>query len=144
MMWRKRPLLTRKPSVSTLLHHEGGVRAMKELGEWMRREREARGFTCSRLEKATKISQRYIEAMEEGRFELLPEEAYRRAFIRTYARGLGMDPDPIVARYCEIAERDNKEVQTQMAATVQPPAAPERLARTLLAVFNGTMEWLGM
>lgn len=117
---------------------------MKKLGEWMRREREARGFTRTRLERATKISLRYIEAMEEGRFELLPEEAYRRAFIRTYARGLGMDPGPFVARYCEIAEAADREAQARRAATIQPPAAPERVARTLLAFFNGTMEWMGM
>lgn len=42
---------------------------------------------------------RYLIALEEERFENLPEPAYTRGMIRAYARDLALDPDPLVSEY---------------------------------------------
>lgn len=48
---------------------------------------------------ATGIRPRYLEAIEQEDWDALPEEFYARAFIRKYARYVGVDPDPLVDEY---------------------------------------------
>ena len=65
---------------------------MTPLGETLQRARLARGVTLQEVEAATRISRRYLEALENENFGLLPAPVYARGFLRTYARYLGMEP----------------------------------------------------
>ena len=67
------------------------------IGAILREERLARGINHEDVEQATKIRARYIEAIEDERWEVLPGRAYARAFLRTYAELLEIDPDPLLA-----------------------------------------------
>lgn len=64
---------------------------MASLGEILRRARVARGVTLERVEEVTRISRRYLEALEREEFSLLPAPVYARGFLRTYASFLGLD-----------------------------------------------------
>ncbi|MBC7105259.1 MAG: helix-turn-helix domain-containing protein, partial [Firmicutes bacterium] len=57
--------------------------------------REARGLSLAQAEEETKIRRRYLAALEENRFEVLPGRVYARAFLRTYARFLGLDGEEL-------------------------------------------------
>ena len=116
---------------------------MQEIGEWLRIEREAKGLSRAQLEQTTTISARYIAAMEDGEFGIIPDNVYRRAFIRTYARGVGIDPEPIVSRFSELQGSGGQgEAKT---TTSDAPGSPVlRFLRLLVSAFNGTMEWMGM
>lgn len=72
---------------------------MRELGELLRKAREARGLTISDVQDATKIRSRYLEAIEQGDFEALPGEVYVKGFLRNYAEAVGLCGDEVVARY---------------------------------------------
>jgi cytoskeletal protein RodZ len=61
--------------------------------------RESRGLTLRDLSQATKIRLSYLEAIERGDFQLLPEPIYSEMFIRTYAREVGIDPEAIMVHY---------------------------------------------
>ena len=50
-----------------------------------------RGIEFAQAEQATKIRGKYLRALEEERFELLPSETYVKGFLRTYADYLGLD-----------------------------------------------------
>jgi len=65
---------------------------MTPLGETLQRARLARGVTLQEAEAVTRISRRYLEALENENFGLLPAPVYARGFLRTYARYLGMEP----------------------------------------------------
>ena len=65
---------------------------MTPLGETLQRARLARGVTLKEAEAVTRISRRYLEALENENFGLLPAPVYARGFLRTYARYLGMEP----------------------------------------------------
>lgn len=65
---------------------------MTPLGETLQRARLARGVTLEEAERTTRISRRYLEALENENFGLLPAPVYARGFLRTYARYLGLDP----------------------------------------------------
>jgi cytoskeletal protein RodZ len=58
----------------------------------LQRARQARGLTLEEVERDTRISRRYLQALETENFGLLPAPVYARGFLRTYARYLGMEP----------------------------------------------------
>ncbi|MBS1879068.1 MAG: helix-turn-helix domain-containing protein [Actinobacteria bacterium] len=62
------------------------------IGNELRREREARGIGLDEVEAATGVRARFLAAIEEEEWERLPGEFYARAFTRTYATYLGLDP----------------------------------------------------
>ena len=72
---------------------------MASLSEKLRRERELRGISLKQISDDTRIGVRFLEALEEGRLELIPGEFYRRSYLRAYARYLGLDEDRAVNAY---------------------------------------------
>ncbi|OQX52535.1 MAG: hypothetical protein B5M54_08675 [Candidatus Aminicenantes bacterium 4484_214] len=72
---------------------------MSSLGQDLKKEREVRGISLQEIAEATKISLRYLQALEEDQFELLPGKFLTRAIIRSYAQQIGLDPEKILQRY---------------------------------------------
>src|SRR5271166_2956048 len=74
-------------------------------GADVREARERLGWSLADLATNLRIRLPYLQALEEGRFALLPGNAYALAFVRTYARALGLDAEEIVRRFkAETAE----------------------------------------
>jgi transcriptional regulator with XRE-family HTH domain len=71
------------------------------LGEFLRRERELRHISLDDVAERTKISRRYLEAIEEGRYDRLPGETFVRGFIRSYAQSVGLDPEDTLLMYSQ-------------------------------------------
>jgi cytoskeletal protein RodZ len=70
-----------------------------ELGEILREAREAKGLTLSEVQDKTRISTKFITAMENGQYNLLPTPVHVRGYLRNYARFLDLDPSPLLERY---------------------------------------------
>jgi cytoskeleton protein RodZ len=68
-------------------------------GEHLKREREMRGVSIEEVAAATRISTRFLEAIESERWDSLPGGVFNRGFIRSIARYLGLDEDSMVAEY---------------------------------------------
>lgn len=68
-------------------------------GDHLKRERELRGVTLEEIAAATRISPRFLEALENERWDQLPGGAFNRGFIRSVARYLGLDEENMVAEY---------------------------------------------
>lgn len=66
--------------------------AAAETGKILRTAREAAGKTVAEMASATRINARFLGEIEDGTSFSLPA-IYRRTFVRTYARALGVDPD---------------------------------------------------
>lgn len=109
---------------------------MKEIGEQLKSEREARGISIAEVSNETKIGKAYLEALEAGRFEALPGDPYNKAFIRSYARAIGWDATALLRRYDEL-----KLVETMAAFEPEPEVAA---GRRLLNKVNQTLQWLGL
>ena len=84
-------------------------------GVSLKRERELRGISLHEIAKTTKISVRFLEAIEKNRFDILPEGVFRKSFIKSYSKYLGMNEEQILHEY-------DLEVQTKAASQ----AAPEK------------------
>lgn len=66
---------------------------MESIGAFLRQKREKLNLSLEEIAQNTKINKKYLEAIEEDRFELLPERLYHRIFVTAYARQLGI-PSP--------------------------------------------------
>ena len=71
------------------------------MGSTLKAEREKKGLTIKDIEQETSIRAAYLEALEEGRYDVLPSEVYVKGFIRNYAEFLQLDPAPLVQEYRE-------------------------------------------
>ena len=67
----------------------------------LKTKREALGISLADIYQRTRISVANLQAMENNDFHLLPTSAYTKNFIKTYARALGIDSEPILAKYEE-------------------------------------------
>ena len=72
---------------------------MFEIGASLREARLRRGLSAGDVERELRIRERYLRALEEEQWELLPGEAYAKGFLRTYAEFLGLDGQVYVDEY---------------------------------------------
>lgn len=92
---------------------------MPTVGELLRTEREKQNLTVKDIEKATSIRAIYIQAIEDGKYDVLPGEVYLKGFIRNYASFLGLNPQQALEVY-----RDSQTPQAPQPAAPSAPAAP--------------------
>ncbi|TMK42585.1 MAG: helix-turn-helix domain-containing protein [Actinobacteria bacterium] len=109
---------------------------MADIGEMLREARMRAGIDISEVEAATKIRAKYLRALENEEWGLLPGNAYVKGFLRTYAEALGLDPKLVVEEYKLHHERLS---EMEMQPIVATPSAGERAARAGMAVPRG---WL--
>lgn len=64
-------------------------------------QRNAKGISLSSIESSTKISVRFLEAIEAEDFDQLPGGVYTISYLRQYARLVGLDDTDLVRRYRE-------------------------------------------
>jgi hypothetical protein len=72
---------------------------MFEIGNSLREARVRQGLDYPQVELATKIRAKYIRALEEEHFEVLPSGTYIKGFMRSYAEFLGLDGQLYVDEY---------------------------------------------
>jgi cytoskeletal protein RodZ len=94
-------------------------------GEELRREREIRGISLKEISDATKISKRFLEAIERNDHKTLPAPVFTRGFVREYARYLGLNAEEMVTRYNYAASGDDRiEQSAHLHSLVQPQPPP--------------------
>jgi len=105
------------------------------LGAWLRTSARARGVGLREIADASKISIRYLEALEHDRFEILPAPVFTRGFLREYSRVVGLDPDEVVNLYL-LAVDERPELPSE-EASLRPRASggPSALGYGLLLVL---------
>jgi hypothetical protein len=72
---------------------------MFEIGTSLREARLRQGLDFPELEQATKIRGKYLRALEDEEFDLLPAQTYVKGFLRAYAEYLGLDGQLYVDEY---------------------------------------------
>jgi transcriptional regulator with XRE-family HTH domain len=98
---------------------------MGSFGERLRTERELRGVSLREIAEGTKISVRFLQALEEDRIDVLPGGLFPRAFVRQYALYLGLDPERATADFVSAHGEEPAERRPHAAA-------PPRRARMSL------------
>jgi len=99
---------------------------MFEIGNSLREARRRRGLDMAACEQATRIRAKYLVALEEEHFDMLPAPAYCRAFLRSYADFLGLDGDRILDEYSSRFEPESDRMAEVRAAAEQRMARRRR------------------
>lgn len=73
--------------------------AKPDFGTRMKRLREERGVSLRQIADATKISKGFLEALERNDISRLPGGIFSRAFVRSYAIEIGLDPEQTVREF---------------------------------------------
>ncbi|MBW3565140.1 MAG: helix-turn-helix domain-containing protein [Acidobacteria bacterium] len=126
---------------------------LAELGADFQREREARGVTLREIADTTKISSRFLEAIERGDATVLPAPVFTRGFIREYAQYLGLDVEAMVERYMaqvQLDERREAESEAELQERIRgglPLIGGKGLVRTVIIVIViglilGVIAWM--
>lgn len=98
-----------------------------QFGSRLKEQREARKLSLRDVSSATKIPERSLERLEDGRWSELPAEVFVRGFVMSYARCVGMDADDTARRYGELTQAGKLHAPTpSLADAVRNAAAPKR------------------
>ena len=89
-------------------HPHEAASELAAFGEDLRREREIRGISLKEIADATKISKRFLEALERNDHKTLPAPVFTRGFVREYARYVGLNVEDLVNRYNFAAANDDR------------------------------------
>jgi transcriptional regulator with XRE-family HTH domain len=87
----------------------------------LRAAREAKGVDLARVERDTKIRERYLSALERGEYRELPGAVYTKGFLRNYGAYLGLDPEYLIDLY-------RLESATNASERPAPPSPPRPIA----------------
>ena len=88
---------------------------MKTVGQIISQARQKRGLSIDQLSGLTKIDSRYISALEQDNYQLLPSETFVKGFIRNLCQRLDLNPNELIA----IFRRDFRHPE-------QPPVSKHR------------------
>ncbi|NIA29373.1 MAG: DUF4115 domain-containing protein [Actinobacteria bacterium] len=99
--------------------------SLEKIGRELAQQREARGLSIEDLSSRIKISIGFIENIEKGDFDFLPA-VYVRAFIRSYAEEVGLDPEVMLARFKAAKKPQKPAEEIRMPGTVPKSKAKQK------------------
>ncbi|WP_271005060.1 helix-turn-helix domain-containing protein [Listeria seeligeri] len=98
---------------------------MTELGDKLKQARREKGLSLDDLQQITKIQKRYLVAIEEGNYAVMPGKFYARAFIKQYAEAVGLDSATLFDEFeSEVPETPQQEVVNNEPSRVQSKRNP--------------------
>src|SRR5438477_4067360 len=101
-----------------------------DFGSRMRHAREQRGVSLRQIAETTKISVSALEALERNDLSRLPGGIFSRAFVRSYASEVGLDPDEAIQDFLAQFPHDVAAPHHQPAEPVEDHDAVESDRRT--------------
>lgn len=97
-----------------------------EAGARLRAAREERALAVDDVAAQLKLPSRYVLAIEEGRVEALPEPAFVRGYVRSYARLLQLDPDALLVLLAPVDVQAPRPQMGMNELARRRPASPRR------------------
>ena len=110
---------------------------MFEIGSSLREARLRQGLDFPELEQATKIRAKYLRALEDEQFDLLPAQTYVKGFLRGYAEYLGLDGQLYVDEFNSRYVVDGDEATARPRRSPPPRDAPRVQSRVVMVALLG-------
>jgi cytoskeleton protein RodZ len=110
---------------------------MFEIGTSLREARLRQGLDFPELEQATKIRGKYLRALEDEQFDLLPAQTYVKGFLRSYAEYLGLDGQLYVDEYNSRYVVGEDDAPFRARRTTSPRRSPRVQSRVVLLTLLG-------
>jgi cytoskeleton protein RodZ len=121
-----------------------------EIGDCLGSARREKGLSIAEVAHSLRLGERQVEAIEVGAFELLPGKTFVRGFIRNYARAMGIDHRPLLARLDEAGTLTAPGLdlpESTHAVMPSPAGSGSRrwpLFAALLLVLAAAVVWLAL
>ncbi|MGZ4339350.1 MAG: helix-turn-helix domain-containing protein [Gaiellaceae bacterium] len=113
---------------------------MFEIGNSLREARVRRGVDFAQAELATKIRGKYLRALEDEQFALLPAQTYVKGFLRTYAEYLGLDGQLYVDEFnSRFVSGEDQEPRVRRSPATRPQRHNRRLETNVVLVALGAI-----
>ena len=122
--------------------------ARGNFGERLKRERELREVSVDELTKATRISTRFVEALENEDWAKLPGGVFGHGFVRTIARYLGLNEESLLGEYDMARAAHSAAAPPKLEERIPPPPKWLPVAAILVVLlliagifFTGRYAW---
>ena len=108
---------------------------MFEIGNSLREARVRRGIDFAQAELSTKIRGKYLRALEDEQFDVLPAETYVKGFLRTYAEYLGLDGQLYVDEFnSRFVSAEEHEPRVRRSAARAPQKRHRRIETNVVLI----------
>jgi cytoskeleton protein RodZ len=114
----------------------------KSFGPLLKRERERRGVTLDSISATTKVTVRYLQALEAERFDQLPGGILSKGIARGYVRCLGLDEGEWMLRYTEARQENDAAPGGSDVASFALNISTSRVDAS--AAHSSTLRWTGV
>lgn len=114
------------------------MRLLNEIGEKLKEARRVKGYTLDDLQQMTKIQKRYLIAIEEGNYDVMPGKFYARAFIKQYADTVGLNGDQLLEEYTDAVPHAHDEEFVEKVSTGQTRSG-KNIENVLLTKFQNNL-----
>ena len=105
---------------------------MTELGKRLVEAREEKGMSLEDLQTVTKIQKRYLLAIEQGNYDIIPGKFYVRAFIKQYAEAVGLNPEQLFEEFRkDVPSTYNDEVSDKLSNIKPQRELPKPASKVL-------------
>ncbi|KRE20062.1 DUF4115 domain-containing protein [Bacillus safensis] len=105
---------------------------MTELGKRLVEAREEKGMSLEDLMAVTKIQKRYLLAIEQGNYDIIPGKFYVRAFIKQYAEAVGLNPEQLFEEFRkDVPSTYNDEVSDKLSNIKPQRELPKPASKVL-------------
>jgi len=104
-------------------------------GEQLRLAREARGITLREISEQTRISTRYLEAIESDDYKRLPGGIFNKSFIKAYAKYIGFDEKEALEAYARTAREQGTSPDDVVSTPYQPRVYTDGNSRSPLVTL---------
>ncbi len=109
---------------------------MSDLGQLLKKARTQKGISLDELQELTKIRKRYLEAIEEGNYKILPGNFYVRAFIKSYSEAVGLEPEEVLRLYRSVIPETNLEPANEpKRRQTKPPRNSDKMSKWASALL---------
>ncbi len=89
---------------------------MAGIGDYLKQVRQQRGYSLEEMNRLTNIHTKYLYLLENDQFDLLPSPFYAKAFLRTYAKSLGVDAKPLLDHLDKLFRKNIKSARNTAAS----------------------------
>ncbi len=113
---------------------------VENFGSYLKHERELRGVPLEEISGATKIHIRFLQALEDNRFDELPGEVFIKGYIRSYANIIGSDVEEMLNIYEESVgnkTENSKDLVTQSNTSAKTFLGFSLIGLIILALIFG-------
>src|SRR5215211_1158257 len=110
---------------------------MFEIGTSLREARLRQSLDFPEIEQVTKIRAKYLRALEEEQFDVLPAQTYVKGFLRTYAEWLGLDGQLYVDEYNSRYVTGEDELPYRPRRSRYPRSRPRTDSKAVVYALGG-------